>query len=644
MKIFKNDNIKIDCQDIDDLVYTINQDILDFKHIDSITSIIEKYVQEDMIDNNYKINNKDILSDIIKLDKAIEKFLMTIKDYVSYISINYDNDPILFSYMKFLNTYSNFLYSYANYFIESNIDFDYKYEILSSISYNDFIKENIKKNKVNIIFNDMQQYNVNAVTSEKLSTDKKSILLNFSVVFNHKVKSYGLTNLSHDIVMNSIKKYNIENYYTAEYLQKVLSFEDVSKNDLSKSILDYIKGNNKIFYIHLYNYFINISNDIINDNRKNAMIRYFIYCNTIQKNNNKNFINDICFKSKIMTEHDLSIYHTINKDIYQYKNIIDEYNIQSSNINHDYNIHQEKYSYHTNDLVNKYIENLPEFLTISLKEIKEKHTHKMVVLSFLFELLKDINNLNISEKNKIKINKILFSEPYIEASDWLHHCYKLNEDYESKNDNYNKSLLSTSDQSKLIHLINLISENTNIYFDKKLLEGCNIVNIHRYSSTFKKLINNIKFYKTSTDKVKSNILENKQDNEIDVKLLNYKKEVNSNDNIIILKNKDIEKQYNEIINKFSLLNNEKYIIYLSSIDIENIKNIQQETNALLNDNSDLYMLSSDENKINIVNNVCNQLKEINNILEEKLSVIRIELEHKINLSNKIIKDYKIERL
>ena len=80
------------------------------------------------------------------------------------------------------------------------------------------------------------------------------------------------------------------------------------------------------------------------------------------------------------------------------------------------------------------------------------------------------------------------------------------------------------------------------------------------------------------------------------------------------------------------------------MDVENIKNIQQETNTLLNDNYDLYMLSSDENKTNIVHDVFSQLKEINNILEEKLSVIRIELEHKINISNKIIKDYKIERL
>ena len=328
------------------------------------------------------------------------------------------------------------------------------------------------------------------------------------------------------------------------------------KNDLSKSILDYIKGNNKIFYIHLYNYFINISNDIINDNRKNAMIRYFIYCNTIQQNNNKNFINDICFKSKIMTEYDLSIYNAINEDIYQYKNIINEYTIQSSNINHDHNIHQEKYSYHTNDLVNKYIENLPEFLTISLKEIKEKNTHKMVVLSFLFELLKDMHNLNISEKNRNKINKILFSEPYIDASDWLHHCYKLNDNYQTKNNNYTKSLLSTSNQSKLIHLINVLSENKNIYFDKKLLDVCNIVHINRYSSTFKKLISNINFYKFSNNKLQINILENKKDNEIEVKLLDCKKEIN---NVVIFKNKDIEKQYNEIISKFSLLNNESML-------------------------------------------------------------------------------------
>ena len=229
MKTFKNDNIKMDFEDISYSIYTIDEDILDCKHIDSVTSIIEKYIQEDMIDNNYKINNKDVLSDIIKLDKEIEEFIITIKDYVGYISINYADDPMLFSYIKFLETYSKFLYSYANYFIESNIDFNYKYEILSSISDNDFIKEYIKKNKVNTIFNDMQKYNVNAVTSEKLNTDKNCILLNFSEVFNHKIKSYGLQNLSHDIVMNSIRKNNIENYYTAEYLQKVLSFEDVSK-------------------------------------------------------------------------------------------------------------------------------------------------------------------------------------------------------------------------------------------------------------------------------------------------------------------------------------------------------------------------------------------------------------------------------
>ena len=249
-------------------------------------------------------------------------------------------------------------------------------------------------------------------------------------------------------------------------------------------------------------------------------------------------------------------------------------------------------------------------------------------------------DVKLTQENEIKLNKILFSEKYIDGDNFINYAI-----YNQKNAPYKGtgSYISIVNSQKMFDFLLKIE---NVLFSKKIIKAKDIVNFNkkRYNTKINKLVNTISnlFQKNSFDVKFINVIENKQKslsvNE-NVNTVTIANNVNNQKDNVFEDNIIYEKCLN-LKNLFELLNKEKHLLYLSTLDKQNITSLYNEIENFITDNNQLYEISNNKERKEININVMHKLDEMTIILEEKLNIVKQEIKNKIKITEQMMSSHK----
>lgn len=676
-KDLKLDDIIHDIKEIEKLsnMLDINAKSIIFLNdcIVSITKILKKYKQEDMIDNEYKINNKDSLDKLMLLDKIIENFLLKNSNDINN-NIKETNNTYIENIVSLLDEIFNFYYSYYNYAVENGNLFKNKRESLKYLYLDKIVQTKLKQkngilcnlNNIELLFteeiedlttikvlkNNNYDYNTNL--------DKKIILLHPEIFYTNRITYTYYENviILDNKIVNSLLNINFKKYFVKDYIVNNIINNNCIVKMNNKLTKDKLSNSNYVSHresSNIYNYISNIYNyfyDSVSENvSKNINVDNYIYISQTLLNNfdiSKKFLHRFINGDEITKE---DLYKIMKSHNILFKNHFDcETEIYSKNYNIDFKT-----------IVNNYIDSLPNDLTIDIKNIKNENRNKRVIFNFLSYVFK--NKIELENRNIVKLKNILCSHNYIDGNIL---AYKLTidsqyYDYSSYSNYVNFTKKSEREMKKELENIHsfydidnfydeaktitnqLVELNyDNVFFNKSILDKYNItIDKDKYIKKHGFLHNLISIFKDTNIKK-----DNDNTNLIQEDFINNEVEKNISYNMVenTFNNFDIDNQYNELNKKFNILEQDTYKQYLSQIDMNNIKLLKEEIQLFIKENNILYHISNNEEKKLIQDTVSNKILEVNIIIDEKIEIVKKEIKNKLSISERIINDCKINIL
>lgn len=638
MKITKEEMLKdktyLDELLIDEIDYKNTENLINF--ICNLKLIIKKYNNDGkMVDLEF-IHSID-LSNLLSLHESFIKYFNKIEQYYKYyrkIENAVKDIGVVNEIKDTLKCYSDFNVSFNNFLLENNIDKKTRYLSIANIishqdiQYNDNVFPYKDEYDIINIFNttkDMKNcvlYNFDSIIEHIYKCESRTITMGFSSV------------ISTDYFLDVINMHGIDSYYNEKIIKEILLFKNVN-NDSDAEIIKKLNGNRYLFFISLYNQYQKASGEILKDDQVSELFKYFVYCNTIQKNNfqNKKYINELILKNSLLSYDMISNIHEkiFNFDYTKY--VISNKNLKIHNyIKFDLDV-----------IVNNYISNIPDDFYIKKTDFKYDNIKKtdlninikMVIFKFLIDAI--LNDVKLTQENEVKLNKILFSEKYIDGDNFINYAI-----YNKKDGPY-KGTVYYSDKINSKKLFNFLLKIDNVLFSKKIIKEEEVVNFNkkRYNTRFNKFMNNISeiFHNKIVDVKIINEIENKQkylnvsEDVNNIATINYQKDNVFEDNIVYNK-------YLGLKNLFELLNKEKHLLYLSTLDKQNITSLYNEIQDFITDNNNLYEISNNKEKKEITINVMIKIDEITIILEEKLNIVKQEIKNKIKITEQMMNSHK----
>lgn len=581
------------------------------------TNYVSLYNRENKVLSNYinrKYNNLKCIKEVDYND--VDSVVLNNLNHILFSKDLYNKIDILPEKYK-LDLFTN---SFNYYF--ANQDFNNTYKKYFEKQYEDFINS-FNENYYSYLRD--KHRNLNNITSMNSSESTSE---------NEEISYYDVDEyINEDNNLNNVMSIMTkDSIYNEKYkVNKLKSLESVLENKYKKS--ESVISNNKIFEDGYFTFLKNI------ENQDSSLCQ-----RAINNISNFNFIDYNHIGLMFLSYMNNDVYTHIQKHMSYHSNIVSTINTYNSNNNKITNIFKELEEVCENDSTkyNIYLKNLFHVLNseaIYTDLILKEEIRKDLVEVFMQSKIKSNNKIKYEKENLMSLID------YVDGVKYNNKPININSLFKIVNNNIDDILNSAINKKNVVHLYQYFLLHDEFYHSsKKLLQDYGLIKNYKSAINIKNPFSSVgnifsNFIKSLLRNQSNHLLENKKEalyiedktNDIEngKNNLNVEKEIIKK--ITQMNSSELISLFNIIIkNKNIIESNVEYISHLSEKDKNKINNIFDTLNNLLNLQQKYYLISNDEEKEELTKEFFEELNNINDYLEEKITYIKKEIKLKIN--------------